>query len=351
MDKKFLKEIINTPSPSGGEYILQRKIKEYMKEYSDNQISDDQGDLINIINENSSYKILLASHCDEISLIVDGYNSDGTLKVSANGGVSASIYLGSHVDVVLEDDIIHGVVGTNHSLDKKGDLKAHDLFVDIGLNLKETKKLVPLGTYIVHSSGLYNLKNNFFSARALDDRLGVFITQSALIKAKEKGAKVGVYAASTVGEETTMRGAYYVSSKIKPNFAIVVDVTYSSDYIGSDVRCDIDVGKGGVICHGSLPNKKLNKLLKETAKKLNLPIQEEVWPARTCTDADTIIKTNEGTPIILFSIPLRYMHSPVEVASYKDVESMIEILSEFILDIEKLMNQNNQNGYLDLSSI
>lgn len=340
MDKKWLNEILNTPSPSGSEYILQRKIKQYMNEYVDKQITDDQGDLINIINPNSEIKVLLAAHADEISLIVDGYNSNGTLKVSANGGISASVYLGSHVDVVVDDKVYAGVVGTNHNIDKKGDLKASDLFIDLGMSLEQTKELIPLGSYVVHSQSPKDLVNDYFSARALDDRLGVFIINSALIKAKEKGAKIGVYSASTVGEETTTRGAYYVSNIVKPDFAIIVDVTYASDYIGSDVRCDINVGNGGVICHGSLPNKILNKKLKDTAKKLNLPIQEEVWPARTCTDGDTIIKTNDGTPIVLFSIPLRYMHSPVEIASYKDVESMIDILSEFLADITEKVDLN-----------
>lgn len=340
MDKKWLNEILNTPSPSGSEYILQRKIKQYMSEYVEEQITDDQGDLINIINPNSEIKVLLAAHADEISLIVDGYNSNGTLKVSANGGISASVYLGSHVDVVVDDKVYAGVVGTNHNIDKKGDLKASDLFIDLGMSLEQTKELIPLGSYVVHSQSPKDLANDYFSARALDDRLGVFIINSALIKAKEKGAKIGVYSASTVGEETTTRGAYYVSNIVKPDFAIIVDVTYASDYIGSDVRCDINVGNGGVICHGSLPNKILNKKLKDTAEKLNLPIQEEVWPARTCTDGDTIIKTNDGTPIVLFSIPLRYMHSPVEIASYKDVESMIEILSEFLADITEKVDLN-----------
>ena len=340
MDKKWLNEILNTPSPSGSEYILQRKIKQYMSEYVEEQITDDQGDLINIINPNSEIKVLLAAHADEISLIVDGYNSIGTLKVSANGGISASVYLGSHVDVVVDDKVYAGVVGTNHNIDKKGDLKASDLFIDLGMSLEQTKELIPLGSYVVHSQSPKDLANDYFSARALDDRLGVFIINSALIKAKEKGAKIGVYSASTVGEETTTRGAYYVSNIVKPDFAIIVDVTYASDYIGSDVRCDINVGNGGVICHGSLPNKILNKKLKDTAEKLNLPIQEEEWPARTCTDCDTIIKTNDGTPIVLFSIPLRYMHRPVEIASYKDVESMIEILSEFLADITEKVDLN-----------
>lgn len=336
MNKELLKEIISTPSPSGREYLLQRKIKKYMKEFVDEQISDDQGDLINIINPNSNIKVLLAAHIDEISLIVDGYNSNGTLKVSANGGIRASIYLGSPVDIIVGDnEVIHGVVGTNHEIDKKGDLKASDLFIDLGTSLEETKKIVPLGSYVVHSHQFLELQNDYFSARALDDRLGVYIILEALKRAKEKGTKVGVYTASTVGEETTTRGAYYVSNIVKPDFAIVVDVTYASDYIGSDVRCEINLGNGGVICHGSIPNRILNNKIKETAKKLNLPIQEEVWPARTCTDGDTIIKTNDGTPVILFSIPLRYMHSPVEVASYKDVDSMIEILSEFLKDINE----------------
>lgn len=334
MNKEILEKLIKYNSPSGREYCLQKEIKEYMKDKVDYQMKDDQGDLVNVINKASDYKVLLASHIDEISLIVDGYNSNGTLKVSGNGGIRASIYLGSQVNVITDDKDYNGVVGTSHAIDKKGDLSASDLFIDLGMSLEEVKKCIPLGSYVVHNIGLRDLANDYFSGRALDDRLGVFITQSALLRAKEKGCKVGVYAASTVGEETTTRGAYYVSSKIKPNFAVIVDVTYSSDYIGSDVRCDIEVGKGGVICHGSLPNKILNKKLKEVANKLNLPIQEEVWPGRTCTDGDTIIKTNDGTPIVLFSIPLRYMHSPIEVASYKDVESMIEILSEFLVSID-----------------
>ena len=139
MNKEVLEKLIKYNSPSGREYCLQKEIKEYMKDRVDYQIKDDQGDLVNVINKDSEYKVLLAAHIDEISLIVDGYNSNGTLKVSGNGGVSASIYLGSQVNVITDEGDYNGVVGTNHSLDKKGDLKANDLFIDLGMSLEEVK--------------------------------------------------------------------------------------------------------------------------------------------------------------------------------------------------------------------
>ena len=132
------------------------------------------------------------------------------------------------------------------------------------------------------------------------------------------------------GEETTGRGAFASASRLKPDVCVAVDVTYATDYKDPGEAGDVSLGKGGVICRGSVPNAKLNEILEESAKELNLPVQFEVFAGRTGTDADTMLKTGDGIPQTLFSIPLRYMHSPVEVLSVKDVDSMIDVLALFL---------------------
>lgn len=332
MDKLLLKKMIETPSPVGREDALIKLVVNQYKDDVDNFIFDHQGSVTSVYNQKEEFKVMVVSHADEISLIVNGYNSNGTLSVTNNGGIKPKLYNGVKVRVIVEDQIIPGIIGVVN----KDNLTVEDLFVDVGLNnIEETKKLVPLGSYVIHDTDLVDLKDDKFSGRALDDRLGVFIVQEACKKAKLEGATSGIYATCSTGEENTGRGAYSSSMLIKPNVVVVVDVTYSNDYIGSTASGQIELDKGGVLCLGSIPNRKLNSLLKQCAEELNLPIQYEVWPGRTSTDGDTILKTNEGVPQVLFSIPLRYMHSPVEMASYKDVDSMIKILSKFLVKISK----------------
>ena len=333
MDLKFLSEIISTASPVGYEDRLMKKIVEYTKHKAEDYLYDHYGSVTTVYNKDSKFKVMLAAHADEISLIVGGYNSDGSLVVKRNGGVRTKLYIGCKVRVITKDGgTILGVAGTNSSLNKKETVDQEDLFIDIGASSKEeAQKVVPLGSYVIHDTDMVELLDDKLAARAFDDRLGVFITQCACLKAIEMGAKVGIYCTATTGEENTGRGAYASSEMIKPDMAIIVDVTYSSDYKGSDTEADVSLGKGGVICIGSIPNRKLNDLLAQTAKDLNEPIQYEVWAGSTATDGDVIFK--KGTPEVLFSIPLRYMHSPVEIASKKDIESMINVLAQFLVNI------------------
>lgn len=337
MDIKFLNEIIKTPSPVGYEDNLMKLVVDYTKSKAEDYIYDNFGSVTAVYNKNSKFKVMLAAHADEISLIVTGYNSDGSLTVDRNGGVRTKLYIGCKVRVITkEGKVVLGVAGTNSSLGKKADVDAEDLFIDIGAaNGEEAKKVVPLGSYVIHDTDMVELLDNKVSGRAFDDRLGVFITQCACLKAMEMGAKVGIYCTATTGEENTGRGAYSTSAMIKPDIGIVVDVTYANDYRGADTAGEVGIGKGGVICIGSLPNRKLNELLEKTAKEINEPIQYEVWAGRTATDGDTILRTNEGVPHVLFSIPLRYMHSPIEIASKKDIESMINVLAKFLCNLSE----------------
>lgn len=340
MSKQIFEEMITKLSPSGFEDNLQQFIaKTYKNENNRFEVSE-KGTLTAIYNENEQFSIELAAHADEISLIVDGYLSTGLLHVAKNGGIRPRLYVGCKVRILTTDNKVYygsmGVKGFNY---KKDETDVEDLYVDLGFkSIDEAKKYIPLGSYVIHDSDYRELFNNCISARAIDDRIGDYIIHEAAKLATQTGCKNKLYVTTTTGEENTGRGAYQASSIYKPNIFIAVDVTYAVDYPGADEPGDVKLGMGGVICHGSIVNRKLNELLEESAKELNLPIQHEVFAGRTGTDADTALKTNNGPAILLYSIPLRYMHSPAEVLNFDDAENMIKVLARFLNKVSSKTN-------------
>lgn len=336
MDQKLLNEIIERPSPSGREAALQKYLYAHYRNDFERFCTDEQGTLTAIHNESAPFRVMLAAHADEISLVVAGYHDDGSLQVMKNGGVRTKLYIGCKVRVLTPNGVVYGVMGTNPGLHKKETVEADDLFIDIGCgDREEAEQVVPKGSYVVHDTDVRALQNGRYSGRAFDDRIGVYVIFEAAKKAAKAGTKAAVFCTATTGEETTGRGAFSAASKLKPNCCVSVDVTYAADYQGAKEGGDVTLGKGGAICHGSIPNAKLNALLAECAKELDLPVQYEVFPGRTGTDSDTMLRTGEGVPQTLFSIPLRYMHSPVEVLDEKDVDSMVEILALFLQKLDE----------------
>ncbi len=343
MNREYLETILKTMSVSGHEEELQKKVISYMKPYADQIMTDVTGNVISVLNPESDSKVLLCGHIDEIGFIVTHIQSDGTLKVTNAGGVRAVLYLGSQVQIKTKTGIVNGVVITNGVLTKRNDLSCADLTIDIGAPSKEDAlTMVSVGDPVCAKTDVLPLMNDRLAARAMDDRIGAFIVTEALIRAKEKDCKTGVYAATTVGEETTMRGAYWSAAKVKPSCAIAVDVTYTSDYEGADPNStgEISLGKGPVLCHSSIVSKKMNQLLAECAADLNIGLQYEIAPGRTGTDADKMHFANDGIPTALVSIPLRYMHSSIETLDMKDVEQIIELLAEFVCRYNGDMNLN-----------
>lgn len=334
MNLEHLEKMISTPSPSGREDELQKYLYSYYKKDFDKFEVGRHGALTAISNEEADFKVLLAGHADEISLGVIGYNEDGSLKVEKNGGIRPALYMGCRVKVITENGILPGVMGYNSSMLEKSKLSTDDLFLDIGCSTKdEAKALVPIGSYIIHDSEFTKLQGDRLAARAFDDRIGVYIIFEAAKKALEKGVKTGIYTCATSGEETVGRGAHEAASMYKPQVCVAVDVTFANDYINPNGSGNVKLGKGGVLCKGPIPNRRLNKLIEECAEKLSLPLQYETSTERTYTDADTMIKTFTAPAQVLFSIPLRYMHSSVEVCSTADVDGMIDILAEFLVSL------------------
>ncbi len=335
MKREHLQQMIQCISPSGKEEMLQKYVYAYYKEDFDKFQVEEQGTLTGVINPDADFRIQLAGHGDEISLVVTGYNSDGSLTVDRNGGIRAKLYVGSKVQILTPDGIRKGIVATSDALNRKEKVDADELTIDLGCaDEKEAKELVPLGSYVVHDTDMTELQNGRFAGRAFDDRIGVYVVYEAAKRAKELGVKSGIYATSTTGEETTGRGAFSSAAKIRPNVCVTVDVTYATDYKEAGAPGEVKLGKGGVICRGSIPNPRLNDLLEACAKELDLPVQFEVFAGSTHTDADTMLRTSQGVPQVLFSVPLRYMHSPVEMLDEKDIDSMVEILALFLTKLD-----------------
>ena len=340
MNKEFLYEMLDTMSVSGHEIGLQKKVIAYMKPYADEIRTDATGNVICVLNPQADYKVLLAGHIDEIGLVVTHICADGLLKVAKAGGIRAGTYPGHQVCIHHEGNIVPGVVIHNDAM-TKGDLKDKDLYIDIGAkDAADARTMVEEGDPVHLHTYHTELANGHLCARAIDDRGGAFIVLEALKKARQMGCRIGVYAATTVGEETTMRGAYWAGSAVKPDAAIAVDVTYAQDYPGTDPAesGDVKLGSGPVICNSSIANKKLNDLMKRCAKEANIPYQVESFLGRTGTDADKLHLTGEGVTTALLSLPLRYMHSPSEVCQLSDINHAINLLAKLLCTLDSTTN-------------
>jgi len=242
------------------------------------------------------------------------------------------------VTVLGYNGTITGVIGVNaqHHGGLKNDFGLEDLFIDCGFKSKqEAEERVQIGDLCVYKTEPEILMDRYISARGLDNRTGAFIVAEVLRRLAKENVQVGVYAASTVNEETNMGGAYFAASGIEPTMAIACDVTFATDYPGvnKNKHGDVRLEKGPVLAKGAPINIKMNQLLEKAASERNIGLQYELTPRRTGTDADKMRLTGKGVPVALVSLPLRYMHSPVETASFQDMEKEIDLLVTMIKNL------------------
>ncbi len=341
MNKDFLYELLSTASVSGNEAALEEKIYRYMQDRADRVTVDELGNVTAFLNPDAPFRVLLAGHADEIGLMVSAVGSDGTLMVTGIGGIYPTTYPGHKVRIHTRHGVLYGAVANSREIAGNSELKASDLRIDIGAKDREDAlKAVELGDTVTFDTDVRELLNGCITARALDDRVGAFIVMEALAEARRLGAKVGCCAVATTGEETTGNGAYFTASRARPNIAIAVDVTYTSDNCGISeaLTGDVALGKGPVLCNNPSIHKKVNRLLRDCAGRLNMSVQTEAANGHTGTDGDTMHRTGIGVPFALVSIPLRYMHNPDEVACLQDVQDCIDLLAEFLVSCTEDMN-------------
>ena len=342
-NRQFLYDILSDYSPSGGELNIQKKIIDMMKDIDDEVICNHNYNVTHVVNPKSDMKILFCAHIDEIGLYVDEILDNGLIKLNRIGHIRPYVYISQQVKVITRDknkENVNGIIGYLPNMNKG--IEVSDLRLDIGArNKEEAEQLVSIGDYVLHASSYQLLANDRLSARALDDKISVYILREVLRRAKEKGCENGLYAAFTVGEETTGRGAKIACDTVKPDLAIVLDVSYVNDvnYL-EGLHGETKLGGGPILEIGSLVNDKIDEILREIAKDKKMKIQNTVDSSNTYTDLDSIYDRCGGVVGYLVNIPLRYMHSSVEVCDMKDIEDIIELLVEFCFRINKQTSFN-----------
>ncbi len=342
---KFLKTLVNTPSPVGHETRGQRIWLDYAKQFADETFSDAYGNCVAVLNKGGSPRIMLAAHADEIAMAVNYIDDNGFIYVRRMGGIDAAITKAQRIAIHTRNGAVKGVVGNvaPHLTKQDGDPKPpkiHDIFIDIGVSSrKEAEKLVRVGDPITLTDEFDVLRGDLVVARAFDNRIGTFAVAEALRLLKESKIPIHaeVCAVSNVQEEVGLLGARQIAYSLKPDIALVVDVTHATDYptVSKAQHGDTRIGAGPAITHGGCNHPEVVKRIEAVAKSKKIPLQHEAMSASSGTDTDVIFWTRGGIASALISLPNRYMHSPVEVVSLKDLEMIPQLLAGFVQSLKK----------------
>jgi endoglucanase len=341
----FLKTLVNTPSPVGHETRGQRVWLDYAGRFADKTFSDAYGNCVAVLNEGGGPRIMLAAHADEIAMAVNYIDDHGFIYVRRMGGIDAAITKAQRVVIHTRNGAVKGVVGNvaPHLMKLEGDPKPpkiHDIFLDIGCgSRKQAEELVRVGDPITLADEFDVLRGDLVVARAFDNRIGTFAVAEALRLLKESKVKLSaeVCAVSNVQEEVGLLGARQIAYALKPDIALVVDVTHATDYptVNKAQHGDIKIGKGPAITHGGCNHPEVVKRIEAVAARKKIPLQHEAMSATSGTDTDVIFWTRGGIASALISLPNRYMHSPVEVVSLKDLEMIPQLMAAFCQTLKK----------------
>jgi putative aminopeptidase FrvX len=349
LNKKFLKEYLNSTSPTGFEYELggQKVWMDNIAKYVDSVEIDNYGTAYGVTgNLDSDFKVVIEAHSDEISWFVNYIDSKGYIRVIRNGGSDVQIAPSMRVNLWGDKGPVSGVFGhpAIHISDRKKEVDLNSIFIDIGASSKEdvAKMGIKVGTVVTFKDELMELGKNYYSGRALDNRIGGFMIAEVARKIKEKGKKLPfkLYIVNSVQEEIGLRGAEMIAHTIKPNVAIVTDVCHetSSPCYTASKQGDHIAGDGGVITRGPAVHNKLRKLILDTAEAKKIPHQLAASSRSTGTDTDAFAYANGGTPSALISLPLKYMHTTTETVHKNDIKNVIELIYETLLNIEENHN-------------
>jgi endoglucanase len=339
----FLTRLIETPSPTGNEQLIAKEYRSYLAETADLLRTDVNGNVIAALNPDASMKIMLSGHMDEIGFVVHYVDDNGFLFFSTLGGHDSVVPVGQRV-FIHGVSRIPGVVGRKaiHVL-SPDELKAKpqmsDLWIDIGVSSREEAlQFIRLGDGVTFQYEFQALAGDAATARAFDNKAGLFIVAEALRLLKDEGGlhpQVGVFSVATVQEEIGSRGAQTAAFAIDPQTAVAVDMGQALDYpgINPQERGVFNIGKGPGISKGSNTNPVVFNLLRKAAERDNIPYQVSITPGTSPTDANVLQTTRGGIATGLLEVPLRYMHTPSEIVSLSDVEACARLLAGYCRSI------------------
>lgn len=345
--QQFLETYLNNPSPTGFESGGQKMWLEYVRPYIDEYFTDNYGTVVGVINPKAKYKVVIEAHADEISWFVHYITKDGFVYLRRNGGSDHMIAPSKRVNIHTDKGIVKAIFGwpaihTRQTKDPTPSME--NIFLDCGCSTKDEvlEMGVHVGCVATFEDEFITLNENRFCGRALDNRMGGFMIAEVarLLKREKVELPFALYIVNAVQEEVGLRGAQMIAQKIKPNVAIVTDVCHDTNtpLIDKIVQGDLKSGDGPVLTYGPAVQNNLLKLIIDSAEEHKIPFQRAAASRATGTDTDAFAYSNEGVPSALISLPLRYMHTTVEMCRKEDVENTIRLIFEALKKIK-----NNQD--------
>lgn len=346
----FLEKYLNTDSPSGYEVNGQKLWKSYLENYIDDIYIDIYGNVVGIINPNQKFKVVIEAHADEISWCVNYIDDNGLIYVIRNGGIDHQIAPSKKVAIHTKKGIIYGIFGwqaihTRKLSDEKSPT-IDNLYIDIGAsNKEEVHKLgVHVGCIITYVKNFFILNDKFFVSKGIDNKIGGFIIAEVtkLIKNNNYKLPFTLYIINCVQEEVGLRGAKIITNKINPNIAIITDVSHdtSTPMINKKLQGDIKCGYGPVISYAPSIQNNLRDFIIKIAKKNKINFQRLASYRYTGTDTDIFAYSNGGVASALISLPIKYMHTTVEMVNKYDIEKTINLFFILLKEINPEQNFN-----------
>ncbi|MEL0263233.1 MAG: M42 family metallopeptidase [Flavobacteriaceae bacterium] len=347
IDKKaeaFLEKYLNNAAPTGYESQGQKLWMDYLKPFVDTFITDAYGTAVGVINPEAKYRVVIEGHSDEISWYVNYITDNGLIYVIRNGGSDHMIAPSKWVNIHTTKGIVKGVFGWpaihTRKNGKEDTPKLENIFIDIGAqNKKEVEALgVHVGCVITYPDTFHVINKNKYVCRAIDNRAGGFMIAQVARLLKENKVKLpfGLYITNSVQEEVGLRGAEMITQTLKPHAAIVTDVCHdtTTPMINKNVEGLIELGSGPVVSYAPAVHQLLRDRIIATAESKKIPFQRMASSRVTGTDTDAFAYSNGGVPSALISLPLRYMHTTVEMVHKSDMENVIRLIFETLQNIQ-----------------
>ncbi len=342
--KDFLYKYLNNESPTGFEQSGQKIWLDYIKPFTDSYFTDTYGTAVAVINPEAKYKVVIEAHSDEISWFVNYISKEGYIYVIRNGGSDFVIAPSKRVKIHTDKGVVPAVFGwpAIHVREKReeGKMDEETVVLDCGAASDEevAEMGIKVGCVATFDDQLTELNGKFLAGRALDNRLGGFVIAEVARRIRENNVKLpfGLYVTNAVQEEIGLRGAQMIAERIKPNVAIVTDVTHDTTAPGynkikqGEQKC----GKGPVLSFAPAIHHNVINMLFEVAEKNKIPYQRAALSRFSGTDADAFAYSNEGVATALISMPLKYMHTTVEMAHLDDIENAIKLFYEFLVQLQ-----------------
>ncbi len=342
----FLKDYINNPSPVGFESSGQKLWLNYLKPYIDSSFCDPYGTAVGIVNPDQPFKIVIEAHADEISWFVNYITAEGLIYLKRNGGVDHQVAPSQRVFIHGKNGPVKAVFGwpaihtrLGNPDAKEQQPKVENLFLDCGArNKKEVEDLgIHIGSVATYQDGFEELANDYYIGRAFDNRIGGFMIAEVarLIRQNKRKLPYTLFVVNAVQEEVGLRGAEMIARRIKPDIAVITDVTHdtSTPMINKMIEGDVVCGKGPSPAYGPAIHNKLLGIVQDAASRNNIPLQMRTVSRSSGTDTDSFAYAHEGCPSVLISIPLRYMHTTVEMLHKSDIEATIQLMYETLISL------------------